>query len=91
MVRLKGIHSVYANASTIMPGATKLTTGNFCLTHTFEFLLLRNNCYTIIKHTNKKILTKVRIFVGALEGIRTPDLRLRRALLYPTELQTHIK
>ena len=24
-----------------------------------------------------------------LEGIRTPDPRLRRPLLYPTELQTH--
>ena len=25
------------------------------------------------------------------EGIRTPDTRLRRPLLYPTELQTHIE
>ena len=27
---------------------------------------------------------------GAFEGIRTPDPRLRRAMLYPTELQTQI-
>ena len=27
---------------------------------------------------------------GAFEEIRTPDPRLRRAMLYPTELQTHI-
>ncbi len=26
---------------------------------------------------------------GATEGIRTPDPRLRRPLLYPTELQSH--
>ena len=26
---------------------------------------------------------------GALEGTRTPDLPLRRRLLYPAELQTH--
>ena len=27
--------------------------------------------------------------IGAPEGIRTPDPRLRRPLLYPTELQVH--
>ena len=27
---------------------------------------------------------------GAPEGIRTPDTRLRRAVLYPAELQAHI-
>ncbi len=26
---------------------------------------------------------------GVSEGIRTPDPRIRRALLYPAELQTH--
>ena len=30
-----------------------------------------------------------RVLFGGLEEIRTPDLCLRRALLYPTELQTH--
>ena len=30
------------------------------------------------------------IHVGAPEGIRTPDPRLRRALLYPAELLAHI-
>ena len=29
------------------------------------------------------------ITTNVLEGIRTPDPRLRRPLLYPTELQTH--
>ena len=29
------------------------------------------------------------IFYGVSEEIRTPDPRLRRALLYPAELQTH--
>jgi hypothetical protein len=29
--------------------------------------------------------------VGAPEGIRTPDPRLRRPLLYPTELQAHFR
>ena len=28
---------------------------------------------------------------NVLEGIRTPDPRLRRPLLYPTELQTHLR
>ena len=30
------------------------------------------------------------IFFGAPEEIRTPDTRLRRPLLYPTELQAHL-
>ena len=29
--------------------------------------------------------------IGAPEGIRTPDPRLRRPLLYPTELQAHCR
>jgi hypothetical protein len=28
--------------------------------------------------------------IGVPEGIRTPDTRLRRAVLYPAELQAHI-
>ena len=28
--------------------------------------------------------------IGAPEGIRTPDPRLRRPMLYPTELQVHM-
>ena len=31
-----------------------------------------------------------RILYGMPAGIRTPDPRLRRAMLYPAELQTHI-
>ena len=30
------------------------------------------------------------IFSGAFEGIRTPDPRLRRAMLYPAELQVQV-
>ena len=28
--------------------------------------------------------------IGTLEATRTPDLRLRRQLLYPTELRGHV-
>ena len=28
--------------------------------------------------------------IGVPEGIRTPDTRLRRAVLYPAELQAHM-
>ena len=34
-------------------------------------------------------LSYTRHFFGAPEEIRTPDTRLRRPLLYPTELQAH--
>ena len=40
--------------------------------------ILRSNQLSYIRHD------------GAPEGIRTPDPRLRRPMLYPTELQTHI-
>ena len=36
-------------------------------------------------------LSYTRHLFGAPEEIRTPDTRLRRPLLYPTELQAHIK
>lgn len=35
-------------------------------------------------------LSYARHLSGAPEEIRTPDTRLRRALLYPAELQAHI-
>ena len=35
-------------------------------------------------------MTKVFLISNVLEGIRTPDPRLRRPLLYPTELLNHI-
>ena len=35
-------------------------------------------------------LSYTRHIIGAPEEIRTPDTRLRRPLLYPTELQAHI-
>ena len=31
------------------------------------------------------------ILINVLEGIRTPDPRLRRPLLYPAELRTHAR
>ena len=40
---------------------------------------------------HKKHHRKGGVFYGALAGTRTPDLLLRRQLLYPPELQTHIK
>ena len=39
--------------------------------------ILRSNQLSYIRH------------LGAPEGIRTPDPRLRRPMLYPTELQVH--
>lgn len=39
----------------------------------------------IIKKTHKRVF-----FYGASLGIRTPDLCIRSALLYPAELMTHI-
>ena len=40
---------------------------------------------------NKKTNASTLVLINVLEGIRTPDPRLRRPLLYPTELQAHIK
>ena len=36
-------------------------------------------------------LANPQYLIGERTGIRTPDTRLRRALLYPAELNTHIK
>ena len=41
---------------------------------------------TTILRSNQLSYTR---HIGAPEGIRTPDPRLRRPMLYPTELQTH--
>ncbi len=46
---------------------------------------LTNCAIPTIFHYNRKI-----ILPNEPEGIRTPDPRLRRPLLYPTELRTHI-
>ena len=37
----------------------------------------------------KELTQRLVLLFGALEGTRTPDLPLRRRLLYPAELQTH--
>ena len=42
---------------------------------------------TTILRSNQ--LSYTRHVIGAPEGIRTPDPRLRRPMLYPTELQVH--
>ncbi len=60
------------------------------------------NCYIIIYMKDKKVkhffcflkekscCSTAGFSLGALEGTRTPDPLLRRQLLYPPELQTHI-
>ena len=45
------------------------------------------NSYYKIK---KEPMHRIGSHKNVLEGIRTPDPRLRRPLLYPTELRTHI-
>lgn len=40
--------------------------------------------------TKKHKLLELVLSSGASRGIRTPDPRLRRAMLYPTELLTHV-
>ena len=52
--------------------------------------VLRINCSTDV--VEKKITEEnLSLPLGAGEGNRTPDTRLRRPVLYPTELLTHIK
>ena len=41
-----------------------------------------------LRHTHHQYFF-IRLLPNEPEGIRTPDPRLRRPLLYPTELQTH--
>ena len=44
-----------------------------------------------LKKKNLQILKICKLFSnGAPEGIRTPDTRLRRAMLYPAELPRHL-
>ena len=38
----------------------------------------------------KAFFNFVRVFYGEPGGVRTPDPRLRRPVLYPTELLTHL-
>ena len=43
-----------------------------------------------IWRSNQLSYARHEVLFGAPEEIRTPDTRLRRPLLYPTELQAHI-
>ena len=56
----------------------------------------RTNEYRILNNEKEEYKAKIRshkrtdFCFGALEGIRTSDLPLRRRSLYPTELQAQI-
>ena len=69
-----------ARCSTKLSYAPILTSSRAIILHYFIVVLMRNTS----KLYMKSLLSKN----GATGGIRTPDPRLRRPLLYPTELQT---
>ena len=69
-----------ARCSTKLSYAPILTSSRAIILHYFIVVLMRNTS----KLYMKLLLSKN----GATGGIRTPDPRLRRPLLYPTELQT---
>ena len=70
---------------------------NFLLSH---FVLYYNNpsMYKLYTSLNQNLYFCIKkkfhycetFLIGERTGIRTPDTRLRRALLYPAELCTHI-
>lgn len=68
----------------------KNTSTKFLKVSTFNYCILTTTpkC-SLVKNNTSPFLWFVLFLYGALEGSRTPDLCLRRALLYPTELQTH--
>ncbi len=53
----------------------------------FTLITMCLACFLIRDSVKKKRLKDVN---GALEGIRTPDLPLRRGTLYPAELRAHL-
>ena len=57
----------------------------------------KSYCSSIAVQENKKVIQNIDIstivwllLYGEPAGIRTPDPRLRRPVLYPTELLTHV-
>ena len=51
-------------------------------------IILRHFIVVLMRNTSKLYMKSLLSKNGATGGIRTPDPRLRRPLLYPTELQT---
>ena len=51
-------------------------------------IILRHFIVVLMRNTSKLYMKLLLSKNGATGGIRTPDPRLRRPLLYPTELQT---
>ena len=60
---------------------------NISIYKLFSIYLLLFKIFIFIK---KKFHISETFYIGERTGIRTPDTRLRRALLYPAELCTHI-
>ena len=59
----------------------------FCYTKLYHFIILFKNNKNALKSFTIKAFY---ISYGVLGQIRTADLRLRRSLLYPAELQGHV-
>ena len=96
LARLKGLERLLRILIACRPKAytfgTRLRTSAEKTCHRQLFLIRRPSrvraCCFIKNRTDYSLIGSLFCF-GALEGTRTPDLPLRRRLLYPAELQTH--